>query len=294
MQPPVLFVPNSLKTSSSVGVSVHEFNSLGITPVSEDPEDQVFHAYTHFQHITTEPSKNWDFKNSIEYNRSTSGDTFEGVTESGKDLKLKNDFRVAVNEFGSVKSVTTVADYIHEKESSSTSKLPEHEESAPTESLLSAGDSHLQSHSEEVYATDSVDTIAELLHDKQNYTVGEDHDAEMHLSTASSVVESSTSETLPLHSTNIASNFDEEHIPVHVGADTRRSERSVPVEAMLRNSFVPHRNTSYDIMETHVDWGGVSSNYFKYSGEKFYLRKIRKSPVILWGHWESNFRYNKE
>jgi hypothetical protein len=255
-QPPLVFFPNSLKETSSAGVLIHGFSTHRNTFVGEDPEDQLVHTLTNFQHITVKPSKNLYFEHK-KYSRTTSEGTFEGATESGKDLNLKNGSRLAVNEFESVESLTSGAYNFRGKETSVTNTVPEHEQSAPTEFLLNAGNSHLQPH--------SVDSTVELLHDRHNYTVEEDHVAGFHLSTATSVMESSTSEISPLHSTDTASNFDEENIPVDEDTATRRVKRSVPLEATLRNSFLPHKNASFDVVEPIVDWGGVSLNYFKYS-----------------------------
>ncbi|XP_021921407.1 urea transporter 2-like isoform X2 [Zootermopsis nevadensis] len=251
-QQPLPFFPNSLTEPNSASVLMHELGTHNNAFVAEVQDYQDVNTHTNFQHITTKPSEILDFENNIKHSRTTREDTFDADTESGKDLNLKNDSRLNVNELEYVEYLTTAADDFRETGTSAITVIPEQNQSTPAE-LLNASISRLQSHSGKVNDTYSVGSVVQLLQDKHNFIVEEDYDAGIQLSPITSSMESSTSEISPLYSTNSANIFEEENIPADEDAVSRRVKRSLSLEV------TPHQNASSDVMEHIVDWGGVFS-----------------------------------
>lgn len=247
---------NALKETSPPGILI-DGSTTDIDTFFEDIlEDHVIHTDTlSTQNIAVTPSEAADFEDSFPYGQIMSKSTQETVREYDRNANVRVDSALTLTESESIQTFTKGADDYEQKETSVTTLAPDHKQFALTESLQNASNSHLQPNS-----ASSVQNDVELMQDAQSYTEGEAYEAGNHQSIGSSAMDSSTSGMIPLYSTNMTSDFNEDDVLLDEETVTIRLKRSVPLEATERNLLTPHQNASFDIMEPIVDWGGVSFN----------------------------------
>lgn len=253
-QPTLLSNLNALKETSPPAILIDGSATYIDTFFGDILEDHSIHTDTlSIQHIAVTPNEAADFEDSFPYGQIMTKRTQETVREYDRNENVQIDSKFNVSESESIQTFTIGADDFEQKETSVTTLAPDHKQFAPTESLQNSSSSHLQPNS-----ASSVQNNVELMQDAQNYTEGEAYDAGNHQSTASSAMDSSTSEMTPLYSTSITSDFTEDDVLLDEEIATTRLKRSISLEATQRNSLSPHQNASFDIMEPVVDWGGVS------------------------------------
>lgn len=254
-QPTLLSNLNALKGTSPPGILIDGSTTDTDTFFGDVLEDHTIHTDTlSAQYVAVTPGEAADFKDNFPYGQIMSKSTQETVREYDRNANVRVDFKLTVTEPESIQTFAIGANDFVQKETSVTTLAPDHKQFTLTESSQNARNSHVQPNS-----ASSVQSNVELMQDAQSYTEG-DYEAGNHQSTASIVMDSSTSEMTPLFSTSTTSDFNEDDVLLGEETVTIRLKRSISLEATERNSLTPHQNASIGIMEPVVDWGGVSLN----------------------------------
>ena len=258
-QPPLLFQLNAIKETTTAQVSLDGFTTHGNTFVGEISESKPGRDHKlNLKYSTAKPSEIFEIQNTFQYGETMSSGTLQSTTESDRDLNLRGNFTHTVNESEKGQSLTMATDNYQRKETSVTEMVPESKHSAPTESAQNASDSYFRSNSKDKNSSYSADNAMALPRDVSNYvSETEPYGAGINSSTAPSDVDVTTPEMPQLHSTSIASDFNEENVYPDKESVTIRVKRSNSLEATQQNSLPSHQNSSFDVTEPFVEWGGV-------------------------------------
>jgi hypothetical protein len=232
------------------------------------------------QRTVMDPTDATDLEDAFQNSQTMNKRTYERVTEDYRNANIRVDSKISVSESASIETFTIGANNSEQKASSVTTIVPEDKQLAPTDSVEGISNSHLQPYSEYMHPSSSVPNNLQLMHDTHIYTEGEGR-------TQSSAMDSATSEVTPLQSTLTTSDFSEDDVLPNEDTVTMRLKRSVFSEATQQNTMPPHQNDSFDVMETVVDWGGVSVLSLSFETEVVCIGK-----AVIYGTVRLDFAQN--